>query len=155
IGKKIRLVTRGRVTGGAGVCDALKGGIVLDLSTLDEIVEIDDPSIQVIVRPGVIHAQLNQEVSKYKLFFPPDPGSSQMCTIVGMVANNASGLRAVKYGCTEQYILGMEVVLPNGEVITTGGVKDRCIKNVSGLNLTKLMVGSERVLGILTRSRLR
>ncbi len=151
----IDIVPRGAGTGETGGCIALKGGIVLDLSTWDEIVEIDAPNMQVIVRPGVIHAQLNQELAKYNLFFPPDPGSSQMCTIGGMVANNASGLRAVKYGCTEQYILGLEVVLPNGEVITTGGVKARCIKNVSGLNLTKLMVGSEGVLGIVTRIRLR
>lgn len=78
-----------------------------------------------------------------------------MCTIGGMVANNASGLRAVKYGCTEQYILGLEVVLPNGDVIITGGMKSKAIKNVSGLNLTKLMVGSEGVLGVITRIRLR
>ena len=78
-----------------------------------------------------------------------------MCTVGGMVANNASGLRAVKYGCTEQYILGLEVVLPNGDVIITGGMKSKAIKNVSGLNLTKLLVGSEGVLGIITRIRLR
>ncbi|MGE5389890.1 MAG: FAD-binding oxidoreductase, partial [Deltaproteobacteria bacterium] len=105
--------------------------------------------------PGVIHAKLNEELAKFNLFFPPDPGSSQMCTIGGMVANNASGLRAVKYGTTEQYILGLEVVLANGDVIITGGMKAKCIKNVSGLNLTKLMVGSEGVLGVVTRVRLR
>jgi len=151
----IDIIPRGAGTGETGGCVALKGGIVLDLCTWDEIVEIDAKNMQVILRPGVIHAHLNKELAKYNLFFPPDPGSSQMCTVGGMVANNASGLRAVKYGCTEQYILGLEVVLANGDVITTGGMKARCIKNVSGLNLTKLMVGSEGVLGIITKIRLR
>lgn len=151
----IPVVPRGAGTGETGGCVALRGGIVLDLSTWDEIIDIDASNMQVLVRPGVIHAKLNEELAKYNLFFPPDPGSSAMCTIGGMVANNASGLRAVKYGTTEQYILGLEVVLSNGDVITTGGMKARCIKNVSGLNLTKLMVGSEGVLGVVTRIRLR
>jgi glycolate oxidase len=151
----IDIIPRGAGTGETGGCVALKGGIVLDLSTWDEIEEIDAKNMQVILRPGVIHAHLNKELAKYNLFFPPDPGSSQMCTVGGMVANNASGLRAVKYGCTEQYILGLEVVLANGDVITTGGMKARCIKNVSGLNLTKLMVGSEGILGVITKIRLR
>ncbi|MEN6325212.1 MAG: FAD-binding oxidoreductase [Syntrophomonas sp.] len=151
----INIVPRGAGTGETGGCIAINGGIVLDLSNWDEIIEIDAANMQVILRPGVIHAELNKELAKYNLFFPPDPGSSLMCTVGGMVANNASGLRAVKYGCTEQYILGLEVVLPNGEVITTGGMKAKCIKNVSGLNLTKLMIGSEGVLGIVSKIRLR
>ena len=151
----INVIPRGAGTGETGGCVAVEGGIVLDLSTWDEIVEIDEKNMQVIVRPGVIHAKLNEELAKFNLFFPPDPGSSLMCTVGGMVANNASGLRAVKYGCTEQYILGLEVVLPNGDVMITGGMKSRAIKNVSGLNLTKLMVGSEGILGVITRVRLR
>jgi len=151
----INIIPRGAGTGETGGCIAVEGGIVFDLSTWNEIVEIDQKNMQVMVRPGVIHAKLNEELAKYNLFFPPDPGSSKMCTIGGMVANNASGLRAVKYGCTEQYILGLEVVLPNGEVMVTGGIKSRAIKNVSGLNLTKLMVGSEGTLGIITKIRLR
>lgn len=151
----INIVPRGSGTGETGGCVAVQGGIVIDLSPWREIVEIDANNMQVIVRPGVIHAELNNELAKYNLFFPPDPGSSLMCTVGGMVANNASGLRAVKYWTTEPYVLGLEVVLPNGEVIITGGMKARCIKNVSGLNLTKLMVGSEGVLGIITQVRLR
>lgn len=151
----INIIPRGAGTGETGGCVAVQGGIVLDLSTWDDIVEIDQKNMQVIVRPGVIHAKLNEELAKYNLFFPPDPGSSLMCTVGGMVANNASGLRAVKYGCTEQYILGLEVVLPNGDVMITGGMRSRAIKNVSGLNLTKLMVGSEGILGVITRIRLR
>ncbi len=151
----INIIPRGAGTGETGGCIAVQGGIVLDLSTWKEIIEIDAPNMQVIVSPGVIHAELNKELAKYKLFFPPDPGSSLMCTIGGMVANNASGLRAVKYWATEPYVLGLEVVMPNGDIIVTGGVNARCIKNVSGINLTKLMVGSEGVLGIVTRIRLR
>ncbi len=151
----INVIPRGAGTGETGGCVAVEGGIVLDLSNWDEIIEIDASNMQVVVRPGVIHAKLNEALAQSNLFFPPDPGSSLMCTVGGMVANNASGLRAVKYGCTEQYILGLEVVLPNGEVMITGGMKSRAIKNVSGLNLTKLMVGSEGILGVITRIRLR
>ena len=151
----INIIPRGAGTGETGGCIAVEGGIVLDLSTWDDIVEIDAPNMQVIVRPGVVHANLNDELAKFSLFFPPDPGSSKMCTVGGMVANNASGLRAVKYGTTENYILGLEMVLANGDVITTGGMKARCIKNVSGLNLTKLMLASEGVLGVVTQIRLR
>lgn len=151
----IPVTPRGAGTGETGGAAPLSGGIVMDLCTWDDIVEVDVANMQVIVRPGVIHADLNEHLARYNLFFPPDPGSSKMCTIGGMVANNASGLRAVKYGCTEQYILGLEVVLPNGEVIITGGMKSKAIKNVSGLNLTKLMVGSEGILGVITRIRLR
>ena len=151
----INVIPRGAGTGETGGCIAINGGIVIDLSAWDEIIEIDSANMQVIVRPGIIHARLNEKLAEYNLFFPPDPGSSQMCTVGGMVANNASGLRAVKYGCTEQYILGLEVVLPNGDIIITGGMKSKAIKNVSGLNLTKLMVGSEGVLGIITRIRMR
>lgn len=152
---KINVVPRGSGTGETGGCIATEGGIVLDMSGWDDIVEIDNANMQVIVRPGVIHAKLNEELGRYNLFFPPDPGSSMMCTIGGMVANNASGLRAVKYWSTEPYVLGLEVVLANGDVMITGGMKARCIKNVSGMNLTKLMVGSEGVLGVITQIRLR
>lgn len=152
---KIPVTPRGAGTGETGGSAPLSGGIVLDMSAWDEIVEVDAANMQVIVRPGVVHADLNDHLSQFNLFFPPDPGSSLMCTVGGMVANNASGLRAVKYGCTEQYILGLEVVLPDGSVIITGGMKSKAIKNVSGMNLTKLFVGSEGVLGVITRVRLR
>jgi len=111
--------------------------------------------MQAFVLPGVVHYRLNEHLADFGLFFPPDPGSTRMCTIGGMVANNSSGLRAVKYGTTEQYVLGLEVVMPDGSVITTGGVNCRALKNVSGLNLTKLFVGSEGILGVITRIRLR
>ncbi|MDD4802817.1 MAG: FAD-linked oxidase C-terminal domain-containing protein [Syntrophomonas sp.] len=151
----VNVIPRGAGTAETGGSIALEGGIVMDLSKWDEILEVDAKNMQTIIRPGVVHAKLNEELAKFNLFFPPDPGSSQMCTVGGMVANNASGLRAVKYGTTEQYVLGLEVVMPNGDIIITGGMKSRAIKNVSGLNLTKLMVGSEGILGVITRIRLR
>lgn len=151
----IPVTPRGAGTGETCGSVALQGGIVMDLSTWQTIEEVDTANMQVIVRPGVVHANLNKELAKHGLFFPPDPGSTRMCTIGGMIANNSSGLRAVKYGTTEQYVLGLEVVLPDGRVITTGGMKSRAIKNVSGLNLTKLFVGSEGTLGVITKARLR
>ncbi|MEW5954226.1 MAG: FAD-linked oxidase C-terminal domain-containing protein [Bacillota bacterium] len=151
----IPVTPRGAGTGETCGCVAVRGGIVLDLSPWDKIEEVDTANMQALVRPGVIHASLNEHLESHGLFFPPDPGSSRMCTLGGMVANNSSGLRAVKYGTTEHYVLGLEVVLPDGEVIITGGAACRAIKNVSGLNLTQLFTGSEGVLGVITLIRLR
>lgn len=151
----IPVVPRGAGSGETCGCLAIGGGIVLDLSSWDTIEEVDAANMQVSVRPGVVHYKLNEHLAGCGLFFPPDPGSTRMCTIGGMVANNSSGLRAVKYGTTEQYVLGLEVVLPGGQVITTGGVGCKALKNVSGLNLTKLFVGSEGILGVITKVRLR
>nr|WP_114638022.1 FAD-binding oxidoreductase [Desulfolucanica intricata] len=151
----ISVTPRGAGTGETCGCVAVQGGIIMDLSPWDTIEEVDVANMQVFVRPGVVHANLNTHLEKYGLFFPPDPGSSRMCTVGGMVSNNSSGLRAVKYGTTEQYILGLEVVLPNGDVIITGGQNSRAIKNVSGMNLTKLFVGAEGTLGVITKIRLR
>lgn len=151
----IPVVPRGAGSGETCGCLAVRGGIVIDLSSWDTIEEVDAANMQVFVRPGVVHYKLNEHLAGFGMFFPPDPGSTRMCTIGGMVANNSSGLRAVKYGATEQYILGLEVVLPDGRVIHTGGVNCRALKNVSGLNLTKLFVGSEGILGVMTRIRLR
>ncbi|TEB13108.1 FAD-binding oxidoreductase [Pelotomaculum propionicicum] len=151
----IPVVPRGAGSGETCGCLATRGGIVLDLSAWDTIEEVDTENMQVFVRPGVVHYKLNEHLAGHGLFFPPDPGSTRMCTIGGMVANNSSGLRAVKYGATEQYVLGLEVVLPDGQVINTGGVGCRALKNVSGLNLTKLFVGSEGILGVITKVRLR
>ena len=149
------VVPRGAGSGETCGCLALRGGIVLDFSSWDTIEEVDAANMQVIARPGVVHFKLNEHLASYNLFFPPDPGSTRMCTIGGMVANNSSGLRAVKYGTTEQYVLGLEIVLAGGQVIQTGGVRCRALKNVSGLNLTKLFVGSEGILGVITKVRLR
>lgn len=152
--KEVPVTPRGAGSGQTGGSVPVKGGIVIDLSTWKDVV-VDDANLQVVVRPGVVHAELNQSLGSYGLFFPPDPGSSVMATIGGMVGNNASGLRAVKYGATYQYVLGLEVVLPNGEIIKTGGLKSKALKSVSGLDLTRLYCGSEGTLGVITEIRLK
>jgi glycolate oxidase len=152
---EVPVTPRGAGSGQTGGSVAVKGGVVLDLSGWNSIVEIDDANMQVVVRPGIVHSDLNDILSPYGLFFPPDPGSSKMATIGGMVSNNASGLRAVKYGATFQYILGLEVVLPNGEVMKTGGLKSKALKSVSGIDLTRIYCGSEGTLGIITEIRLK
>lgn len=153
--ERIPVIPRGGGSGASGGTLPLEGGILLDLTSWKEFVEVDKGNMQVFLRPGVIHSDLNDHLKSYGLFFPPDPGSSKMCTIGGMVANNSSGLRAVKYGNTGNYVLGLEVVLPNGEIIETGGVGSRALKSVSGLDLTSLFVGSEGILGVITMVRLR
>lgn len=152
---EIPVTPRGAGSGQTGGSVPVKGGIVLDLSQWDDIIELDAPNMQVIVRPGIIHHNLNKALAAKGLFFPPDPGSSKFCTIGGMVGNNASGHRAVKFGNTSQYVIGLEVVLPDGEVIKTGGKSSRALKSVSGLDLTKLYVGSEGTLGVITSIRLK
>jgi len=152
---EVPVTPRGAGSGQTGGSVAMKGGIVLDLSGWRDIVEVDDANMQVVVRPGIVHADLNIALSPYGLFFPPDPGSSAMATVGGMVSNNASGLRAVKYGATFQYVLGLEVVLPNGDIIRTGGIKSKALKSVSGLDLTRIYCGAEGTLGVITEIRLK
>lgn len=146
---------RGAATAQSGGSVAVRGGVTVDVSPMKRIIELAAENLQVICEPGVIHADLNNALKQHRLFFPPDPGSSKMCTVGGMVANNSSGLRAVKYGQTRSYVLGLEVVLPGGEVIETGGVGSRALKSVSGYDLTGLFVGSEGTLGVITRMRLK
>ncbi len=152
---KVPLYPRGAATGQTGGAVPIQGGIVMDLSKMNNILEIDHRNLQVIIEPGVVQADLNEALKAYQLFFPPDPGSAKMCTVGGMVSNNSSGLRAIKYGVTRQYVLGMEIVLPTGDVIVTGGQKSRALKSVSGYDLAHLMIGSEGTLGIVTRLRLK
>ncbi|MCM3089891.1 MULTISPECIES: FAD-binding oxidoreductase [unclassified Cytobacillus] len=151
----IPLYPRGAATGQTGGAVPVKGGIMLDLSKMNRILEIDHRNMQAIIEPGVIQNDLNEALKPYGLRFPPDPGSANMCTIGGMVSNNSSGLRAVKYGVTRHYVLGMEVVLPTGDVIVTGGANSKALKSVSGYDLAHLMIGSEGTLGIITRLRLK
>ena len=151
----VPITPRGAGTGQTGGAVAAKGGIVLDLSTLNHIVELDADNLQVICEPGVVHADLNKFLAKRRLFFPPDPGSTKMCTVGGMAANNSRGMRAIKYGATGDYVLGLDVVLPTGQLITTGSLNSRAIQSSSGFDLTHLIVGSEGMLGIITRLRLK
>ncbi len=153
--RRIPVTARGAATGQAGGALPVLGGIVVDLSRMNRILELDAPNLQVFVEPGVVHADLNAFLAPHGLIFPPDPGSSRMCTVGGMVSNNSRGMRAIKYGCTGDYVLGLEVVLANGQVITTGSVGSRALQSSSGFELTRLFVGSEGMLGIITRLRLR
>jgi glycolate oxidase len=153
--KGVPVTTRGAATGQTAGSVAVCGGITLDMSQMNKIIELDADNLQVIVQPGIIHADLNDFLSQKRLLFPPDPGSSKMATVGGMIANNSRGMRAIKYGSTGDYVLGLKVVLADGQVITTGSLDSRAVQSSSGLELTKLFVGSEGLLGIFVELRLK
>lgn len=144
----IIVTPRGGGTGESGGALPHKGGIVLSVERLNRIIEIDEDNLQVIVEPGVITQVLQEAVEEKGLFYPPDPSSRGTCFIGGNIAENSGGPRAVKYGVVKDYVLNLEVVLPTGEIIWTGA---NVLKNVTGYNLTQLMVGSEGTLGIVTK----
>jgi len=146
--EKIPIVARGAGTGMSGGAVPVRGGIVLSLEHMNRIVEIDEDNLIAVVEPGVITGSFQREVESRGLFYPPDPASHETSTMGGNVAECAGGLRAVKYGVTKDYVLGLEVVLASGEIISTGA---RTVKSVAGYDLTKLFVGSEGTLGIVTR----
>ncbi len=146
------VVPRGAGTGMSGGSIPVQGGLVLSLERMNRILEVDDENLVAVVEPGVVTGELQREVEARGLFYPPDPASNQFCTIGGNVAECAGGLRAVKYGVTKDYVLGLEVVLPTGEIIRTGA---RTAKSVAGYDLTKLIVGSEGTLGVATTVILR
>jgi len=150
--EKIPIVPRGAGTNLAGGTIPIQGGIVLSLTRMTEIREIDTINMAAVVQPGVVTAKLQAEVAKKGLYYPPDPASLKVTTIGGNVAMNAGGPHALKYGVTSDYVMGLEVVLPNGQVMRTGG---KAIKNVTGYNLTQLFVGSEGTLGVVTEIILR
>jgi len=149
---EVPLVPRGAGTGLSGGAVAVDGAITIVLTEMDRILEIDADNLLVVTQPGVINADLGAAVAERGLFYPPDPASYKDCTIGGNLAENAGGLRCVKYGVTGDYVLGLEVVLADGEVIRTGG---RVVKDVMGYDLTHLFVGSEGTLGIITEATLR
>ncbi len=150
--ERINIIPRGAGTNICGSSVAREGGVILAFHRLNQILEIDPESRCAVVQPGVVNADLQKAVAAYGLMYPPDPASMFVCTIGGNVALNAGGPRGVKYGVTRDYLLGLEVVLPTGEVIRTGG---KTLKNVSGYDLTRLMCGSEGTLGIFTEIILR
>ena len=143
---------RGAGTGLAGAAVPAIGGLVLDLSRMNKILDIRIVDRRVVVQPGVIFADLEKALAPHGFFFPPDPASGSVCTLGGNVATNAGGLRGAKYGVTRDYVLGLEVVLPDGRVMQTGS---DCMKSVSGYDLTRLFVGSEGTLGIITEISLK
>ena len=149
------VIARGAGTGQTGGAVAARGGIVVSFARMRAIVEIDRKNLQAVVEPGLVYMDLQDALKTHGLFFPPDPGSGRACTLGGMAANNASGPHAVRWGTTSAYVLGAEVVLADGSVITTGGSRSKALKSSSGIDLTKLFVGSEGTLGIFTKLRLR
>jgi len=146
------LVPRGGGTGFTGGAVPVRGGIVMSLERMNRIIEIDEANLLAIVEPNVITGDLQDAVERVGLFYPPDPSSLRQSVIGGNVAECAGGPRAFKYGVTKQYVLGLEAVLPNGDVIRTGG---KTVKNVVGYDLTHLLVGSEGTLAIMTQIILR
>jgi glycolate oxidase len=150
--KKIPVTARGGGFGYVGGCVPVRGGIVLSLLQMNRIKEINFADAVAIVEPGVFTADLKEAVRAQKLFYPPDPASMKDCTIGGNVATNAGGPRCLKYGVTRNYVIGLEVVLANGEVLRTGG---RVHKNKTGFDLIGLFVGSEGMLGVVTEITLR
>ncbi len=141
------IVPRGSGTGLSGGSIPEPGGIVLLFPQWNNIIEIDEANLTARVQAGVVTADLHQAVEQRGLFYPPDPGSMKICTIGGNVAENSGGLRGLKYGVTANYTMGLQVVLPTGEIIETG---NKCVKDVAGLRLTDLFIGSEGILGIFT-----
>ena len=150
--EKIPVTARGGGFGYVGGCVPARGGIVLSLIRMNRILEISFSDAVAIVQPGVFTADLKAAARVQKLFYPPDPASMKDCTIGGNVATNAGGPRCLKYGVTRHYVIGLEVVLANGEVLQTGG---RVHKNKTGFDLIGLFVGSEGMLGVVTEITLR
>jgi glycolate oxidase len=149
---KVPFVPRGGGSGFTGGSVPVRGGLVISLERMNRILEIDEANLVAVVEPNVITGQLQEAVERVGLFYPPDPSSLNMSAIGGNVAECAGGPRAFKYGTTKQYVLGLEAVLPNGDIVRTGG---KVVKNVVGYDLTHLLVGSEGTLAIITRVILR
>ncbi len=145
---KIPVTPRGAGTGLSGGALAVYGGVVLDMRRFNKVLNIDTRNFQVTVEPGVITQELQEAVKAKGLMYPPDPASKGSCFIGGNVSENSGGPRAVKYGVVKDYVLNLEVVLPNGEVMWTGA---NVLKNATGYNLTQLIVGSEGTLAIITK----
>jgi len=148
---KVPVVPRGAGSGLSGGSSAVDGGIVLSLERMRAI-EIDTDCQVAVVEPGALNAEVKAAAAQHGLWYPPDPSSYEICSIGGNVATNAGGLCCVKYGVTTDYVLGLDVVLADGTPITLGGKR---IKDVAGLSLLKLFVGSEGTLGVVTRAILR
>ena len=148
---RVAVVPRGAGTGLSGGATALDGGIVLSTEKMRDIT-VDPVTRTAVVQPGLLNAEVKKAVAAHGLWYPPDPSSFEICSIGGNVATNAGGLCCVKYGVTTDYILGLQVVLADGTAVRLGGPR---LKDVAGLSLTKLFVGSEGTLGVVTEATLR
>lgn len=145
--ERFPVIPRGAGTGLAGAAVPVRGGLVLDLSRMNRILEIRIPDRLVIVEPGVVYADLERALVPHGFFFPPDPASGSVCTLGGNVATNAGGIRGGKYGVTRDYVKALEVVLADGRILRCGS---GCMKSASGYDLCRLFVGSEGTLGVVT-----
>jgi glycolate oxidase len=150
--RRMPMVPRGGGTGYTGGSVPTQGGVVISLERMNRILEIDEANLVAVVQPNVVTGDLQDAVEQAGLFYPPDPASLRQSVIGGNVAECAGGPRAFKYGTTKRYVLGLEAVLPTGEIIETGG---KVVKNVVGYDLTQLLVGSEGTLAIITKIILR
>lgn len=146
------VIPRGAGTGVAGGAVAVGGGIILSLERLNRILEVDEDNLVLVTEPGVITAQIHEAAEARGLFYPPDPASLDSCSIGGNVAVGAGGARALKYGTTRDYVVGLQAVLADGSLLELGG---KNVKNATGYHLVDLMVGSEGTLGVVTRVTLR
>ena len=146
--REVPVVPRGSGTGLAGGSVPSQGGVVLCLVRLNQILELDAANLVMVVQPGVLTQQIADAAQVAGLFYPPDPGSIKISTIGGNVANNSGGLRGLKYGVTRDYVMGLEVVLADGQVLETG---NKCVKDVAGFTLKDLFIGSEGMLGVITK----
>ena len=144
----IPLTVRGTGTGLSGGALPIKGGVLLSMEKFNKIIKIDERNLQATVEPGVINYEFQEAVKQVGLFYPPDPASWGSCSLGGNIAHSSGGPKAVKYGTTRDYVLNLEIVLPNGEIIWTGA---NTLKYSTGYNLTHLMVGSEGTLCIVTK----
>jgi glycolate oxidase len=150
--ERIPVVTRGSGTGLSGGSLPVPGCIVLCTVRMNRILEMDEANLTLLVEPGITTLQVAEAATAAGLFYPPDPGSMKISTIGGNVAENSGGLRGLKYGITRNYVMGLTVVLPDGEVMVTG---NKCVKDVAGYSLKDLFIGSEGTLGVMTAVLLR
>jgi glycolate oxidase len=149
---RIPVVGRGS---GSNLCGGVvpsEGGVVMVMTRMNQLLELDTENLTATVQPGLNTKKFHLEVEKHGLFYPPDPSSMVISTLGGNIMENAGGLRGLKYGTTKDYVLGLEAVLPNGDIIRTGG---KLYKDVAGYDLTKLLVGSEGTLAIITEATLK
>ncbi len=147
----IPVVARGSGTGLVGASVPIHGGIMINMSKMNKIIELDEENLTLTLEPGVLLMEISKYVEEFDLFYPPDPGEKS-ATIAGNINTNAGGMRAVKYGVTRDYIRGLEIVLPNGEILNVGG---KVVKNSSGYSIKDLICGSEGTLGIVTKAILK
>ncbi|KIX15511.1 FAD-binding oxidoreductase [Dethiosulfatarculus sandiegensis] len=150
--EKIPVTPRGAGTGLTGLAVPVQGGLVMDLGRMDKILKVSLDDRLAVVQPGVVYAALEEALDPYGFFFPPDPASGKVATLGGNVATNAGGMKGAKYGTTKDYVLGLQVALPDGRLMRTGS---NTMKTSSGYNLTQLFVGCEGTLGVVTEITLK